>query len=688
MSQFIASLDLQVVSGVLLHWVGRAVLYGTALALVTWVLLRVPGLRARPWLHGAFWLIVLFKFLVPVGPSWSWSLASSLQGVVASWPAPEAAPAGRPAHGGEPDGWLYWLTEERDQEAAAGAAAASASGQPLSVWLAGLYLAGVVLAACRRVWSYRRLVARCRVLPVLNGPTRGLLAEACRRSGVRRVPELRVSDEASTPFLIGFIRPRLVLSPGQLARPNELEAVVLHEVAHLRRGDMVVRYLQWLAGTVLFFWPVVAWVNRRIDLVREQACDEWALRHGRLSAGEYARCLLRAVQPPGSSGWLYRPAAMAASRKTIERRIDMILNTFITRDRRSRLGLPALVGLLAWSGFVLTGAAVSSEALAQEGEDSPVKIVTEDSVIIIEQVGDEGDKTITVKVLGEEGEAVTEDIQVFTLDMNLEIGQEEDAKHKCIIVRKGADYDIHLPHKEMLGLGGLAHSFSLPDIPSLADVDQDGKVSRSERAAYLVALAMQDPSAVLEEFEWADGNDDGVLSVDEAVKLLTSPTMVKVVKKVAGEGDEIEEGVEVFIHKLHVGDHEGHQGKCVRSGGPDMEMPKVPFIWVVENISAELTTEDIAEYIEAVGELPDLPTKCKSLHHEVHLQGGDSSREHKRLKMWISSSGEGDDEEMELKVLAGEEAENVVILRGGEDDELTLEVVVEEDADEEEEETK
>ncbi len=70
---------------------------------------------------------------------------------------------------------------------------------------------------------------------------------------------------------------------------------MVHEVTHLRRGDPWLRCLQWIAGTVLFFWPVVAWVNRHIDLAREHACDRWALRHGKLCASEYARCLLEAV---------------------------------------------------------------------------------------------------------------------------------------------------------------------------------------------------------------------------------------------------------------------------------------------------------------------------------------------------------------------------------------------------------
>jgi hypothetical protein len=147
----------------------------------------------------------------------------------------------------------------------------------------------------------------------------------------------------------------LVLPRRRPSTTDELEAVVLHEIAHLKRRDMLVRQLQWCVGTALYFWPVVAWVNRRIDLAREQACDAFALRHGRLSVQEYARCLQRAAQPPRPWFRAYGPAAMASAPGTLERRIDMILRTK-TKSTPRRLRLAGAAFLMAWSVFVLTGA--------------------------------------------------------------------------------------------------------------------------------------------------------------------------------------------------------------------------------------------------------------------------------------------------------------------------------------------
>ncbi|UCG32496.1 MAG: hypothetical protein JSU68_12620, partial [Phycisphaerales bacterium] len=86
MSGVLAIVQWQAQAGLLLDWLGQAVLYGTALAALTWLLLRIPALRPRPWLHGALWLIVLIKFLVPAGPDWSFSLASAVGRLTTLWP--------------------------------------------------------------------------------------------------------------------------------------------------------------------------------------------------------------------------------------------------------------------------------------------------------------------------------------------------------------------------------------------------------------------------------------------------------------------------------------------------------------------------------------------------------------------------------------------------------------------------
>lgn len=342
--------DADGVAAWILVWLGQALLYGTLLAALTALIARILRQRVSNAIHMALWSIVLFKFLVPVGPSWSHSLASICEGrsqTSAALPATDLIRPGAPS---------------------AGPAKAAAAGKQTlhadvrrqrfnwPVPVAAAYVAAVLGLSIARIRSYRAFHRRCRALPGADEATRRLVARVCRRLGVRRVPTTRISDEPPAPFVMGVFRPLLVLSPRQLVRPDELETVVVHEVAHFRRRDMFARQLQRIAGVLLFFWPVVAWVNRRIDMAREFTCDEWALRYGRLTAGEYAQCLLSATRLKRASRLAYRPVCMASSLSTIERRIDVILESPIRSSRRPAWGLPTLALLSIWGSFSLAGA--------------------------------------------------------------------------------------------------------------------------------------------------------------------------------------------------------------------------------------------------------------------------------------------------------------------------------------------
>ena len=129
--------------------------------------------------------------------------------------------------------------------------------------------------------------------------------------------------------------------------------------------------LQRIVGALLFFWPVVSWVNRRIDVAREHVCDEWALRHGKLAPDAYARCLLKATKAIVHRRLAYHPCGMAGNHTTIERRIDMILECNNRPSSSQKRGPLMLVFILAWAGFALTGGAQSAGA---EGKEWPATV--------------------------------------------------------------------------------------------------------------------------------------------------------------------------------------------------------------------------------------------------------------------------------------------------------------------------
>ena len=392
MGAVFAAIDAHAVSSFILGWVGQALLFGTSLAAATWLLTKLLRQRVRPAFEAVLWAIVLVKFLAPVGPQWSLSLATAYQQVPRCWSrsgddgsASPAAVVGRATP--------TYAEAEVASEVGRCRAPGSSPPWPWTTFIAAGYLAGMLCLLVVRLRSQWALLARCRRLPPADEATCRLVLGLCRRLGVQRAPSVRLSDESPAPFVMGSISPLLVLSHRQLVRPNELETVIVHELAHLRRGDVFVRYLQWLAGTLLFFWPVVAWVNRRLDVAREHACDEWALKHGRLTPGEYARCLLRAMQPAPAGRFAYCPAGMAINHKNIERRIDMIFKSPRRSGERRTKNLLAAAFLLGWGGFALTGAADPSppDGVSQRDWPATAEALTEHAILLYNQVAQRND---------------------------------------------------------------------------------------------------------------------------------------------------------------------------------------------------------------------------------------------------------------------------------------------------------
>lgn len=600
----IDSVTLESAARTLITWLGHAVVYGTLLALMTAVVLRLFARRLGHAIHVALWLIVLARFVLPVAPASPVSLATLTTSLVA--PLHNDTPAVKDASALTGPISVFFVGDKPAPRTAAAASPAA----PWRTIVAGGYLAIVTIIAVARIVSFRRFVARCRRLPRVDDATLALVAEACHRLRARRIPDVRLSEHAPAPFVLGTLSPMLILSRRHLVRPDETEAVILHEIAHLRRGDLLVRYVQWIAGTLLFFWPVVAWVNRRIDLAREQACDEWALRHGRLSAGEYARCILRALHPARPGAWLYRPAAMAANLSTIERRIDMILNTNGAPRSRRALRWPVVALLAAWAAFALSGAAT-----AQDGDTPPstggkvVRVNTQtadaDGTVETEVVSDDG-KTFNIRLDGADG------AQQFVIELVGEAVQMHGPGQRVMIRGNGVPGALHegifVPAPEN-ALADFAE-----DYPA-ADVDGDGAVTHDERGAYMTALAMSAPDVVLTQYPFLDENENGLLEAEEAAHMFGGVGMFIVHMKAdveadAGVATDAQVQVELDLHECDAAVVETQDGVAmqrIRLNPPDgQEPPDVlteilpPTEWLLQNVTADLTVDTVAAYLEVV----------------------------------------------------------------------------------------
>ena len=87
------------------------------------------------------------------------------------------------------------------------------------------------------------------------------------------------STRVDVPTVIGWLTPVVLLPASALAglTPQQIEAILAHELAHIRRHDYLVNLLQTLVETLLFYHPAVWWLSRRIRVERENCCDDLAV---------------------------------------------------------------------------------------------------------------------------------------------------------------------------------------------------------------------------------------------------------------------------------------------------------------------------------------------------------------------------------------------------------------------------
>ncbi|ALK97793.1 peptidase M56 [Massilia sp. WF1] len=220
---------------------------------------------------------VLLTFLRNARPETRYAVACLGLLLCMAWPmadlalllsAGDAEPAARllPASGAarsramDPIGLLPWIQSRLDWIVVLWAACAGALGLRM---VAGLLWIGraVRLEACDPAWQAR-------------------LTRMARDFGLDREVRLRVIDGLASPITAGWWRP-VVLVPASLVTgmpPQLLEALLAHELGHVRRHDYLVNLGQNVIETLFFYHPAVWWISHRIRIEREQIADDYAAR--------------------------------------------------------------------------------------------------------------------------------------------------------------------------------------------------------------------------------------------------------------------------------------------------------------------------------------------------------------------------------------------------------------------------
>jgi beta-lactamase regulating signal transducer with metallopeptidase domain len=143
------------------------------------------------------------------------------------------------------------------------------------------WICGVLLLSLYRAggWMYVHLLRKLGI-PESDPSLLHRFEALCRQLDVPvRVAILRC-PRIDSPAVIGWLRPAILLPLACVMNlsPQQLDAILAHELAHVRRGDYLVNLVQTAIETLLFFHPAVWWISRRIRIERENCCDDLAIR--------------------------------------------------------------------------------------------------------------------------------------------------------------------------------------------------------------------------------------------------------------------------------------------------------------------------------------------------------------------------------------------------------------------------
>ncbi|HEY1807769.1 MAG TPA: M56 family metallopeptidase [Acidobacteriaceae bacterium] len=207
----------------------------------------------------------------------------------------------------------------------------------LMPWLDGLWLAGVILLSVRALGGWW-LIQRMSLRSLDEAPhTLRLRLDVLRRNmGIPRFVDLRLSRRIASPLTAGVLRPWILLPVAALTSlsPEQIEVVLSHELAHIRRADYLWNLLQTAVETLFFFHPATWWISRRVREERELCCDDMAVECC-ADPAVYATALLRLEEERQSQLRLAMALDGHQSRAGLRARILRILGE--TDERSSRV---------------------------------------------------------------------------------------------------------------------------------------------------------------------------------------------------------------------------------------------------------------------------------------------------------------------------------------------------------------
>lgn len=213
-----------------------------------------------------------------------------------------------------------------------------------------IWLAGVLAVAAKWFIGWRRVARIVRqAQPVSEGRALAAVRRSTERAGVRAPLRIVTSAAPLEPGVFGWLRPVLFLPEGieEHLSAAQLEAVIAHEICHVRRRDNLFAAIHSIVEALFWFHPLVWWIGARLVEERERACDEEVLETGNAPV-VYAEGILRTcrfyLESPA-------PCMSGVTGADLKERIARIMTAASARNLgpggKILLGLAAIVAIAA-----------------------------------------------------------------------------------------------------------------------------------------------------------------------------------------------------------------------------------------------------------------------------------------------------------------------------------------------------
>ena len=336
---------------------------------------------SRQWQY-YIWLVVVLRLLLPFGPEVS-LMGKAYQAVDQAISQAAPLPPQQQPSQNAPDGnFIPAVGTEQRNETVNGPADDITTVHPFQnigamlinyIWL--IWLVAALGLLIRKITIYQGFMRyiHAGLTPVSDIERLDKLSIVAEQSGIKKPIELCVNPLVSSPLLIGFFHPCIVLPSADISE-KDFRYIILHELTHYKRRDMFYKWLVQITVCLHWFNPLVHFMSREVTKACEFSCDEAVLtKTGNGSAADYGKTLLDAMAAVGRYKENLGAVTLSESKELLKERLGAIM-----KFKKKSKTIQLLTGMLTLC-IVFSAAFVGIYPTAAAA-DVPNSINTEKSV--------------------------------------------------------------------------------------------------------------------------------------------------------------------------------------------------------------------------------------------------------------------------------------------------------------------